>query len=775
MTGAILQALWSHWRRNPLQLMTLLVGIALATGLWSGVQAINAEARAGFDAANQAVRLTDFDRLVRADGASLSTADFVALRRAGVLVSPMVRGQVILAGRRVELIGIDPLTAPAGLWPVDLMTMPAPGAATVFAGGAVQGDGVVATPALPEGFAVADIAEARRMLGRDGDDALILTPPQPLGAPDPLAVIPGLVRLAPSAPADPAALTESFRLNLSAFGALCFVVGLFIVRGTIGLAMAQRARMIAVLRALGAPLGRVAVLMAAELALLAALAGGLGVLLGYLVAAVLMPGVSATLTGIYGAQIGSGVQLRPVWWLGGLALALGGTLVTAAGPLIAAARAPVLRGAAPGRRGIAAAAGVALLAVAAGLIVAGGGGLIAQFAAIAALLMGAAAVMPALLRLALAALGRGEMAPLRGWAIAETRDQVPQMSLAMTALLMALAANIGVGTMVGSFRQSFAGFLDQRLAAELYVATPDGGTALAAALPGDARALPIESTDATVAGLPAEIYGVIDDPTYRQDWRLLAAAGGAWDAVHAGRGAVVNEQMTHRAGVGPGDVITLPDGPAEIVGVVVDYGNPLAQVIVSDARFRAMAPGVRPVRHAIRTDRPDALRDLLIAGGIPPAAIQTQAEVKAVSMRIFERTFAVTAALNALTLGVAGFAVLTALLTIADQRLRRLAPLWAMGVARRHLAVLELARVTLLAAMTAALALPVGLALGWILLARVNVAAFGWRLPFHADLGAWAALMVLGVAAAAAAALWPAWRLARSSPRRLVEVFSNDQ
>lgn len=46
MTGAVLEALASHWRRNRLQLLTLVLGLALATALWSGVQAINAEARA---------------------------------------------------------------------------------------------------------------------------------------------------------------------------------------------------------------------------------------------------------------------------------------------------------------------------------------------------------------------------------------------------------------------------------------------------------------------------------------------------------------------------------------------------------------------------------------------------------------------------------------------------------------------------------------------------------------------------------------------------------
>ena len=44
-----------------------------------------------------------------------------------------------------------------------------------------------------------------------------------------------------------------------------------------------------------------------------------------------------------------------------------------------------------------------------------------------------------------------------------------RLSLALMALLLALAVNVGVGTMVESFRRTFLGYLDQRLAAELYV------------------------------------------------------------------------------------------------------------------------------------------------------------------------------------------------------------------------------------------------------------------------------------------------------------------
>ena len=66
-----------------------------------------------------------------------------------------------------------------------------------------------------------------------------------------------------------------------------------------------------------------------------------------------------------------------------------------------------------------------------------------------------------------------------------------------------------------------------------------------------------------------------------------------------------------------------------------------------------------------------------------------------------------------------------------------MAPLWAIGVTRRRLAALELARALGLAALTALLALPLGLALAWVLTAVVNVRAFGWRLPVLLLPGQW--------------------------------------
>ena len=149
--------------------------------------------------------------------------------------------------------------------------------------------------------------------------------------------------------------------------------------------------------------------------------------------------------------------------------------------------------------------------------------------------------------------------------------------------------------------------------------------------------------------------------------------------------------------------------------------------------------------------------------------------MKAFSLRIFERTFAVTAALNVLTLGVAALAIFASLLTLARMRLSQLAPAWAMGLTLRSLASLEVLRSVAVAVFTFAAAIPVGLALAWLLLAVINVEAFGWRLPMHVFPIEWLRLLVLAVMSAILAALLPALQLTRLAPARLLKVFADER
>lgn len=799
----VLSALLSHWRRRPWQLVMLLAGIMLATALWSGVQAVNAEARASYARAADQLGTGALARLEPRPGTVLTTADHVALRRAGWLVSPVVEGRLRAGEGRVAVLGIDPATrttlgtaqgaaVPAG----DLLAFITPpglghaddATAAALARADLGGLTIVRGTDVPPNTLVVDVGIAQRLLGRgDGLSALVLSPDQPAGLPPVAEIVPHAVRALPQGRADPAALTASFHLNLTAFTLLSFIVGLFITQSAVGLAFEQRRQVVRTLRALGVPLAEVLGVLAAELSLLALIAGTAGIVLGWAVAAALMPGVAATLSGLYGTDVSGGLALRPGWVLSGLAMALAGAGVAGARGLVRTARMPLLAAgqgrpwalaAARGLRGQALAA-VALMAALPLCLAAGG--LVGGFAAMACGLLAAALLLPVVLDAVLRALAGRVRGVLAQWFVADTRQQLSGLSLALMALMLALAANIGVGTMVGSFRSTFTGWLDQRLVAELYVnaRTEDEAAAIRGWLAPQVDAiLPIWSAEAPLRGQPGRVFGVVDHPTYRDHWPILSAQPGAWDAVARGTGVMVNEQLYRRAGLALGDSLDLPGGALPVAGVYSDYGNPSPQAIIGQDGFARRFPDAPRLNHAVRIppDRAAALSDALRARfALPDSAVSNQAEVKALSLRIFERTFAVTAALNILTLGVAGIALLTGLLTLASMRLPQLAPVWAAGLTRRRLARLELARTLVLAGATAVYAVPVGLGLAWMLLVVVNVEAFGWRLPMRMSGDLIVRLGLAALATALAAGALPALRLARITPAQLLRVFADER
>ena len=527
--------------------------------------------------------------------------------------------------------------------------------------------------------------------------------------------------------------------------------------------------------------------MAVELAALGLIAGLAGVALGYAVAAALLPDVAATLRGLYGADVSGQLTLRPAWWLSGLAIAVGGTAVASAGALWSLARMPLLASAQP-RAWVMARQGAALVVLSLGLLTLAGAlaiwgqGLISGFVMLGALLVGGALALPPLLAFALRFAEARARSPVAQWFWADTRQQVPGLSLALMALLLAMSANVGVSTMVSSFRLTFVGFLDQRLASELYVSATDAAQAdriVAVATAQGAAVLPILSVDAQVAGQLVEIYGARDHATYRDNWQLLRSVPDVWDALAAGAGVLVNEQLYRRAGRDLGTMVAVAPGfELPVLGIYGDYGNPAGQVIVNEAVFVRQFPDVTALRFGLRLDplQVEAVRATMREqAGVPESAMVDQASIKALSLSVFERTFTVTTALNILTLAVAGFAILMSLLTLAVMRLPQLAPVWALGLTRRRLAVLDLVRAVVLAALTGALALPLGLALAWALLAVVNVEAFGWRLPMYLFPLDYLRLGALALLAAALAALWPAWRLSRMPPVQLLGVFRNER
>jgi putative ABC transport system permease protein len=388
-----------------------------------------------------------------------------------------------------------------------------------------------------------------------------------------------------------------------------------------------------------------------------------------------------------------------------------------------------------------------------------GDSLLSCFAVLAALLLGAALILPAMLEGVLSLGQRSSRQALANWFWADSRQQLSGLSLALMALLLALAVNVGVGTMVETFSRTFVTWLDGRLAI----------------LPGG-------RAETQIDGAPVEIVGLPDHATYRDHWPLLQSTSNAWARLRPGEAGFVSEQMARRLHLAIGGRIELPtpggNWPLEIVGIYADYGNPKNQLTVNIAALLRHFPAIPQTRLGLRVPSaqiPALMTALQDKFGLDGRNLLDQATLKADSTRIFNRTFAVTAALNAFTLGVAGIALLTSLLTLSNSRLPQLAPLWAIGITRRRLAAIELLKTMSVALITTLLALPLGLCVAWCLIAVVNVKAFGWRLPFAVFPLQLIELVAVAMLAAFAAALLPAIKLARMQPASLIRIFADER
>ena len=759
-----------------------------------------------------------------------------------VALAPVVAGRAVLrdaidAPLPVQVLGIDPVSDAAvrdfvsapgeGGGPFDgarLLTEPgtvlldartaaraglsADGIATIEVAGGTREIRVLAVldavdDALGDGLLLADIATAQELLGRQGHlDRIDLVRETPVREQASAAwlerAFPGLLVRRPEPVTDrlpeglrieaiaersedTRALASSFQLNLAALGLLAIVVGLFLIHGTMRFSVLRRQRQFGALRALGvtpAELGGTVMLEASVLALLGT---ALGLLLGRALAGGLLGLVSATLQGLYDQVAIGALAADPVPWLKGALVGLGGTLAVAAPSAAQAAAASPrdlqLRSltVAHGRPPWAVAIGFAGLA---GVALLPGSGYLGGLVAIAGVLLAAAVLTPACLRLLIDLLARAAArTPLRfRLHLLESARGLSRSGVASAALLVAIATSVGMGVMVESFRDGVERWLGARLAAPVYARMPRGvplGDDARAVV--DARAgawLERESFRDRIEDTPVNLTRV----TVHGPWpgaldEVLLA--GRWD----GDGALVSEPLARTLGLplgsaGLGDarlVLDSGQGPIEVpvAGIYREYGGGRGSVSLPAARWPAAAVGAVSLE-IFDVDDVDALVAELSAALPPGAEVRRNREILQFSLAILDRTFRVTAVLQTLAGVVAALGLFGALSALALERQAQFGVMRTLGLDRRTPAVASVGESLLLAGLAALLALPVGVVVAAILLDVVNVRAFGWSLELALTPGLLLEAVFVALLAGVAASIAPAIRLHGTAPAQLL-------
>ncbi len=588
------------------------------------------------------------------------------------------------------------------------------------------------------------------------------------------------------------AMTDAFTTNLRAMSLLALLVGTFLIYGAVSFAVVQRRALLGVLRALGATRAQTVGMLLAEAALLGLAGSVLGAIAGLGIARALVALVSRTINDLYFVVAVNALAVPAGSLVLALAAGLGTALLAALVPALEAAGGPprlaLARSVLEAR---AQRASRALLTVAFGcgalaaiLVFASARSLLAGFAALFLVLLAVAAATPAALRAlahGAARLARQPSTLLR-LALEDVARSLSRTGVAVAALGMALTAMIGVAVMVESFRSSLRDWLGETLRADVYVSAPgptdDVARRLDAAVIERVLALPAVAAVSRVrhvsVGSPA---GAIDlnaigfGPHGERAFRLTqGSAAQAWPAFAQGA-VLVSEPLAWRLRLRLSDRLDLdtPAGPVAfpIAGVYREYGNDRGEILMSLPVYQRdfgdrtlsglglyLVPGSDPasVVRALRAATADT--QLLF--------IRSNAELRALSMGIFERTFVITRVLYWLAAGVAALGLVSALLAWELERSGELALLRALGLTPRGSGALILAQTLFMGAAAFLVAVPAGLMTALVLTEVINRRAFGWQIDLHLAPAQFGNALAIALAAALAAALYPAWRQVRA-------------
>ncbi|HEY7378777.1 MAG TPA: FtsX-like permease family protein, partial [Steroidobacteraceae bacterium] len=427
---------------------------------------------------------------------------------------------------------------------------------------------------------------------------------------------------------------------------------------------------------------------------------------------------------------------------------------------------------------------VALLAIGALLAFLPGRNLLAGFAAMLMLLLSVAFLAPALLRAiggASARLAHRISTTLR-LGLTDAARSLSRTGVAVAALSVAISATLGIAVMVASFRHSLDAWLIRTLRADVYVTAPGPGFArpertiesgvLAKlfAVPGVA-----EHSAGRRASVSSEFGPVLLDalePASHSLDAITLVAGNpreVWSAFDQGA-LLASEPFAYHHRVGVGDTLTLqtPEGPRafRIAGIFREYGSDRGSLLIRRQQYREiwhddaitslgfyLAPG-----HSGQ-ELSAALRQA--SAGQQALLIRSNRELRALSLDIFEQTFAITSVLYWLAAIVASVGLFAALLAHGLERARQTALLRALGLTPRGAAVFLSAQGLLLGVVAAIAAIPAGLLTAAVLVLVINRRAFGWHLDLHVSGGPIVNALLIGVFASLLAGILPALRAAR--------------
>ncbi|MEQ1946957.1 MAG: FtsX-like permease family protein [Bryobacteraceae bacterium] len=587
-------------------------------------------------------------------------------------------------------------------------------------------------------------------------------------------------------------MLEAFRWNLRILSYVALTVGAFLIYNTISVSVVRRRVEIGILRALGVTRTGILAAFLGEAAAFGVLGAMAGVILGRLMASGAVTLVAATVESLYVSSKPGTITLT--WENVALAFAIGVvvSLIAAFSPAWEASKVAPVEAMARGRREhktrihtLRSLAFAALFAAAgwfASQQEAVGGKPVFGYGAAILLIAASALAIPALVA-GLSTATSGILKALFGAeALLASRNLAASLrrtSVLVGALSTALSMLVAVGIMVGSFRETVIVWMDDRLQADLYLrpAVPPGADrhpTMGADVVGVLEKLPeVEAVDQfrgyeiSYQGAPATLGAGVARIAGRYGNRPLLSGASpqtVFPRLEGQDAVIVSEPFANKHNVRAGDVLMLPLAKNrvafKVLDVYYDYSNERGFIIMDRSTLLKYLPDPAPSNVAVYLKKGVPLEagkqsvDAALAGR--EIFVAPNVNLRREAIRIFDRTFAITYALEAVAIFVAIMGVGGALVALVIDRRREYGLLRFLGAGAGQLRRIILFEAGLLGILANIAGMLLGFFLSLLLIYVINKQSFGWTIQFHWPVRMLLSGLSLVYAATLVAALYPA-------------------
>jgi putative ABC transport system permease protein len=665
-----------------------------------------------------------------------------------------------------------------------------------------------------ESAIVMDIAAAQHALTRYGrvDRILLKVPPKP-------SVEEWIARIRPALPVgmevrpqgagtnENRRMLAAFRWNLRLLSYISLVVGAFLIYNSISVSVVRRRPDIGIVRALGASRAAILAAFVGEAASFGLAGALIGIPLGRFMASGAVKLMSATVEALYVSSRPGSIELDAASIFLALAIGVGVAVLSAYSPAREAALVSPVEAMARGRREydvrmhkgrdllLALALGIAAAIASRAPAVSGK----PLFGYLATLLLVAASALaiPGVVSAATSATSKIIQSLLGVEAMLASRSLAASLrrtSVLVAALSTAVAMMTAVGIMVGSFRQSVVLWMSNQLPADLYL-RPAGSPAAdrhptispgladeIAKLPGVVAVERLRAYEIRYQGMPATLasadLNVLDVIRWYPHSEFLSGRPQqrVLPELRHSNAVVVSEPFSYKHHLKAGEFITLSLGETQavfhIADVYYDYSSERGSILMDRNTMLRYLPDPAPSNLAIYLSpgsNPEAVRaEIEKATAGHRVLVFSNRDLRTEAVRIFDRTFAITYALEAVAVVVAVMGIAGALLALVIDRRRELGLLRFLGAASGQIRKLILVEAGLLGLLANLVGLLLGFALSLILIFVINKQSFGWTIRFH-----WPAAILLGAitvvyAATVLAGLYPAQMAMRLNPLEVI-------